>query len=312
MIANQTTHLLRHLEFSRLVFCCEFQEAYTLSLEAFLRLRRNLMHAASLLGEGEGGVKLLFKPAPPSDPVARRRVQKPAPPFAVIPPPTLPLKLDAGDTLELRVVFVGAGIQLAPMWASVLQALGKAGFHRGEGVFELEAVKSIDASGAQGTIWLAGTPLEELTPVIQDAGWYLESCSLAPNGVILEFLTPARLLSRGRPLFRADFSSLFPFILRRVTSMAYAHGGLDLLRDPAPVVEGASGLECGRNTLEWSDWRSLEGDAGSHDLGGLTGRVEVAGAALSDIFWILQLAQLLNLGRGAPYGAGHFRLIPLP
>ena len=63
-------------------------------------------------------------------------------------------------------------------------------------------------------------PLGEIAPPVNDLRWWLETFAEV-DSIVLEFVTPARLLSHGRPLFRIDFARLFPYILRRVSSVFY-------------------------------------------------------------------------------------------
>jgi hypothetical protein len=295
---------LRGAEFVRVRFFLEFQEFCHFGLETILRLRRDLHKTGrDLLGSGEQFSRL-FEPPLPVDPVAVRRHQRPGPPFVLHPPDRLPEVFGPGDVLVLPVLFLGDGSQQLPAFIRVMCALGAAGVHRGEGRFELTAVEAEEVSGVFRPIWRSGMSPERLAVPIQDATWWLENTVPRPP-VILEFLTPARLLADGRPLFRAPFSRLFPFFLRRVTSMLYAHCGIEVVDDPAPLLEAAAGVTESGNRLIWKDWRVLEGEGGRVDLGGLSGSIRLDGEGLGNILWVLQLGSLFNLGRGAAYGSGH-------
>jgi hypothetical protein len=214
---------------------------------------------------------------------------------------------DAGDRLEITVSFWGRGGQLVGDFARVLQALGKIGFHRGQGAFELTAIEAEDASGNRLSIWQEGKGMQLLTPPINEVGWWLNRVE-EPAAVLLEFLTPARLLSQGRPLFKLDFRRLFPFVLRRVTSMLYAHCGREVVDDPRHLLAAADGVHEVQNALCWQDWRTLEGGGIAQDLGGIIGSVRLEGETLQSVFGILLVGSLMNVGKGAAFGAGGFRL----
>ncbi len=306
---------LTRLEFCRVEFALEFQDAFTLTREKALRLRRDLLQAArdlaELTGEGEGGWRELFDPGLPADSLLQRRHQRPGPGFVLSPPCEPETSLEAGDVFLLRALFLGRSVSRLGFFARVLSLLGERGFHRGEGPFELAGIEGEDGSGRRSPLWLPGDDLEEIAPPLLDAAWLLAGRRGEGGGRCLRFLTPARVLSRGRPLFRPTFRDLFPFILRRVTGLCAAHCQVELLGDPAPLLAAAAAVETAGGKLAWEDWRTLEGDGGETELGGVAGSLALRGEALEEIAWVLELGVLLQVGRGAAYGAGCYVLEPL-
>ncbi|MBE0597731.1 MAG: CRISPR system precrRNA processing endoribonuclease RAMP protein Cas6 [Desulfuromonadales bacterium] len=298
---------LRGVEFSRLNFLLELQEPYLARSEALLRLRRELRQAGRQLLAPDRFAPL-FDPPPPTDPVARRQVQLPGPPFVLQWPDRLPQRLEAGDVLEVAATFWGEGRQRLGDFAQVMQALGPRGVHQGEGRFELIGIEAADGSGARRPLWGAGAKLGGLAPPSLEAGWYLETNLPVSDCLRLEFCQPARLLSAGRPLFRASFARLFPFILRRVTSMLQAHCGIDAGGEAPWLLARAATVQASDNHLHWQDWRCLAREEENQELGGLTGSLWLRGEALGDLFWLLALGALMNLGKGASFGAGHYLL----
>jgi hypothetical protein len=214
--------------------------------------------------------------------------------------------LAAGEQVEVPVILLGRGAYLLRELCRVWQALGARGLHRGEGRFELVAVEAEDLAGNRAPIW-GGERSAPLPLVLTRADWWLDGPPQAAE-VSLSFSTPARLLSNGRPLFRPTFETLFPFVLRRVTSMVHAHCDVELIADPAPLLAAARQVVVVDNGLRWRDWRSLEGEESRQDLGGVMGRLVVSGEGLPEILWVLQFGSLLNLGKGAAFGAGHLTL----
>mgnify|MGYP000327047713 CR=1 FL=1 len=81
----------------------------------FLGLGRTLRATGRQLFDVEDSISgqqwgNLFQPALSDDPVARQRFQKPAPPFVITMPIDDTTSFDAGDRLELEVLFIGTGI----------------------------------------------------------------------------------------------------------------------------------------------------------------------------------------------------------
>ena len=120
-------------------------------------------------------------------------------------------------------------------------------------------------------------------------------------------MTPTRLMVDGKPLRKPHFRQVFPFMLRRVTSMLYAHCGVELLDDASVLLEQVRQLDLVETNLHWHDWRSLAGRPGLI-IGGFVGDMVLQGQALEEVYWVLAVASLLGIGKAATYGAGQFVL----
>jgi hypothetical protein len=306
---------LRGVDFALIHFQLEFQETYGISREVLMSLRRDLLQAARLIlprnafsTDAVDRFSALFDPPLPVDPVALRRHQRPSAPFAILPEADLAGEHEAGDLIHLKVAFWGGGIRSLGDFARTLRALGRIGLHRGEGQFELAAIVAEDVAGNRSRIWREGEDLGDLAPPLCNARWWLESDTIDGDAVDLEFVTPARLLSRRKPLFRPTFDKLFPFVLRRVTAMMHAHCGLEFSMEPHSLLAAAARVETRVNRLCWKDWKTLAGEESIQDLGGVCGRIRLEGDALAEVYWALSLGTLLNVGKNASFGAGHYRL----
>ncbi len=305
---------ISHLEFVNARFVFEFQESFDLDLERMLRLRRDLRTAArQSLNDADDGLSAfadLFEPPLATDPMALKKFQRPGPAFVLQPDPRQCRLLDCGDHMDLQVVFWGKGMMRLSHFARVLRELGHKGLHNGEGLFELTEIFAENAAGEEVEIWSFGQPLDILTPPLIPLSWWLDRKIGDDRSLLLEFVTPARLISHGKPLFKPDFVRLFPFILRRVSSMIHAQFGIEIIDDPRRYKE----LSCTQiheinNSLVWHDWRALESSSAYQDLGGVSGTLEIAGKGLKDISWLLRVGALMNLGKGASFGAGFYRIL---
>ena len=308
---------LEEVEFLRLYFHLEVRADFELPELGLLQLRRELLAALKVLQrerdpEAVAEIRSVFFPDLPDDPVLVRRLQKPAPPLVLAPAIDVAGRLQAGGRILLPVLLFGAAIHHLEDFIDLFEQVGQQGLYKGEGYFFVEAVECEDASGVRSILRDATEPRRELTPPVSDLAWWLERLRLLGSGCRIELLSPLRLLSRGKPLFKADFAALFPFILRRVSSMLAHCGPVDLGDDAGYFLTQAGRLSTVANRLQWKDWRRLKRSDGNLDLGGLMGYLEIAGDELADIAWLLRLASLFNIGKGAAYGAGQFRLIDLP
>lgn len=300
------------LEYIRLVFHLEFQDDFTLTLPVLLQLRRELVKISQHLREVTSDdfaqrLDQLLIPQVPSDPVIRRYLAKTPPPFILQLPDPVTIELEAGDVLKLPILFWGEGRQLAPVFAMLLQALGSVGLSCGRGEFAMIKVTSCNLDDDETLVW------GENERDWDEPEWSLLSVESLPGHpfdreVQLKFLAPARVMKKGRPLFRPSFAELFPYILRRVTGMCSAWSGAEVLGDPKLFLEQLSVCHQDQR-LYWEDWRELHGETLIQPLGGIVGSLRIPPECLEVVGPVLQVGQLLNLGQGAAFGGGAWQLL---
>ncbi len=250
--------------------------------------------------------KALFQPALSDDPVARRKFQKPAPAFIITMPIMQQEVFEAGDRLELEVLFIGTGIPLICDFLRSLIHVGHLGLVVGEGLFEITEVYSKASDHSEGLAWRQAEPLESLTCSVQSLDWLLQNERIT-NNVVVKYITPTRLMVNGKPLRKPRFSQVFPFMLRRVTSMLYAHSGVEVLDDPTHLFELVNNLHEVESRLYWHDWRSLAGRQGLV-VGGFMGEMTLDGQALEEVYWLFAVASLFGIGKAATSGAGRISI----
>lgn len=300
---------LGRAEYVQLVFHLEAREYFDLPPLGLLRLRREFRQALNSLsdsGRDQLVQQLLpvFDPPLPEDLKLRQLVQRPAPPLVLRPDPDRCGLVQPGEQLSLPVLFLGRGIAAIEAFALLLQEVGKKGLVNGQGVCDLVAIDVEDASGHASCLWSGDNFAGHLVPVVNDLGWWLTRQSHDWEQLQLTFQTPARLIHGGKPLFRSKFTDLFPFVLRRVTSMLAAHCHLETVVDAPTLIAAAARVEELDNQLHWQDWRTLDTSGGGVDLGGLKGTLHLTGSDLAELVWLLHLGGLLQIGKGAAYGAG--------
>lgn len=274
-------------------------EALVLPEWALLRLRRELLAVAKSFPQR--GYSWLLRPPLPDDPQLLRQVQQPSPGFILNIDQTQARTFVESEQLVLTVCFVGLAITQASLFSQLLVDLGPIGLYCHRGRYVLEQIDCATARGQFMPIWQGG-PLR-LTPRIFVLSELLDEPP--PSMVHFEFCTPARLLKQGKPLFRATFAEIFPFILRRVTSLLAVWGQVEHLFEPGELQRCASRLSCCNNRLAWHDWRPL----GPHEeAGGLRGSLDLHGDGLDQLWPVLRLGELFGLGKSAAFGAGRYAL----
>lgn len=302
---------LQHVDVAKLsivldfVSPCQVQPADFLELGRALRLAgRQFADDADIFALRKS--KALFQPALSEDPVAQRKFQKPSPAFVV----TLPIEektfFDVGDHLGLEVLFIGTGITLIREFMRSLIHLGHLGLIVGEGCFEVTEVLSQASDGSYNLAWRQNQPISALTSSVHPLSWLFQDQQIV-TPLTVKFMTPTRLLANSKPLRNPLFEQVFPFLLRRVTSMLYAHAGVEVFDDPTDLLARARQLCCVSTELRWCDWRPLPGRQGLV-VGGFVGKMVLEGQELEEIYWVLAAASLFGIGKGATYGAGRFIL----
>ncbi len=303
---------LERFEFVRLYLHLEIRDCFDLQPWALLQLRRELLQALHVLDRRDAGaakaLRSVLLPELSADPVLVRQVQKPAPALVLAPNPADHGLLEAQQQIVLPLLLCGPAIRQLAAVIELFQCLGELGLHKGGGRFLLEGLECEDPSGVRSMLWTHGRVKTDPSPPICDLAWWLERQADRGDGCLFQVISPLRLMHRGRPLFSADFSRLFPFLLRRVSAMLAYYGGIDLSGEAGYFLSLAGRVATLANSLHWRDWRSLQGARGGQPLGGLTGSFELAGPELREIGWLLRLGTLFNLGKGAAFGAGQYRL----
>lgn len=288
-------------------FDLELLTSCTLQIENQLGLRRSLHQAASVLPVPRRIA--LFEPPLSSDPMALRRFQKPSPPFVIRSVQLLAGDHQEGDHLQLEVLFLGSGTLAIGDFIAVLQNFGTCGLVAGGGFFELLGAQEQGADGKWRSLWRAGHATAEFSPELVRLDQWLDRNLPGALPLQLELLTPARLLAGGRVLRRPRFDQLFPFMLRRVTSMLHAHCDIEPIDEPAMLLETSRQIDSEWLECRWIDWRELGGEGTAASVGGLVGRQRLDGPGLDELLWVVTLAAAFGIGKGAAYGAGGLRLL---
>ncbi|PKN12212.1 MAG: hypothetical protein CVU69_08450 [Deltaproteobacteria bacterium HGW-Deltaproteobacteria-4] len=296
---------LQDIEFAAISFHYQLETPRVLPLFPELLLRSPLHQIGMELLDPDP-FERLFTPALPDDPTALRRYQRPAPSFAFQPHPNI-LTPTATEQGGISCHLFGDGIILLDDLITTMKGVQPFAFNNRQQHGCLTSVSAADASGQEVTIWQKGmTKCADPPRII--AAWRFDP--LPPSTEwCLEIITPARLLVKKKPLFRPAFRHLLPFILRRVTALCYFYNHIEIT-EAAELLTMNAGIEEEVSELRWIDWRSHSGDGILTELGGVSGRLWLKGQLPDDLIALLRLGSLMNIGKGAAYGAGAYRFIP--
>lgn len=301
---------LQQVEYTKLYFYLESDTYFDLPQSGLLQLRRELMQALKSLSDATvtAQLKQLLQPELSPDPVVLRQVQKPAPALVISPDVLQYGLIEPKQRLVLPVLFIGSGVRSVIPFVLLLLHLEKQGLYHGNGTFHLAGIEGEDGSGTKSHLWSAGESLAHLITPVSNLAWWLERQRPLTESVIFEAVSPIRILHKGKPLFKAHFSGIFPHILRRVSALTAAHAGVEVIDDPGYFLDLTAQVNSVGKPLRWDDWRTLKSASGGHRLGGLMGTLALSGSGLAELWWLLDLGRLFNIGKGAAYGAGQYRI----
>lgn len=233
------------------------------------------------------------------DPAAVKRHQKPSLPF-VFHPPVLTPPPNEGREVEIGLTLAGSAINHVKDYLDAATILfGPENLDR-RLICGLVKAESVTCSGYRNEIMgISGKPALDAISTIS-ARDLAETATLDPNRIRLRIMTPMRLLQEGKPLRDFTFPSFVRPLMRRISSLAYYYYGNRLEFDYKWLSSACMSVSLAENDFHWSDW---DGER----FGGLIGS-GVCKGTLADFHTLLLLGEHFNVGKGAPFGLGEYRL----
>ena len=222
------------------------------------------------------------------DPDAVKRHQKPPLPFVFRFPELLPLP-NGGASFECSLTLFGSAVQhLVTFLAAVKLFI--------EGIqASLIKVEAECPGGAREAIAAGINPALPLLSALDPTG----PGPLLPDRVTVRFITPLKLTHEGRLLRRCSFSDLARVLMRRVSSLAYYYGGTELPLDYRWLSLASRSIRALDSDCRLESW--------SGRPAGLVGSTSFTGD-LEPFHLLLQLGSATQLGKGASFGFGAYRL----
>ena len=224
------------------------------------------------------------------DPEAVRRHQKPPLPF-VFRFPVLPPPPNRGCVIECSLTLIGSSIQDAGCFIAATGLLLK-----GWQAVRVQVAAECPGGG-RSPVADGEHPALPILSALDPA----DCGPLPPDRVTIQLLTPLKLLHEGRLLKNLTFSAFARSLMRRVSSLAYYYEGAE-----APLDYRWLSLCSEKVTTVASDCRLVSW--GGHPAG-LVGTASFHGD-LEPFQLLLQLGLATQLGKGASFGFGSYRLQP--
>jgi len=257
----------------------------------------------------------LFEPSPPPDTEVLSAQSDIPLPFVLEPPLDSRTHYAPGETLEFGLTLFGRGMGYLPYFVLVFRELGGRGLGRDQGKYRLETVTAVQPAdgptGAQRTAVVYSAKDE----MVRDQDLAFRWSDLAahaerlPAGRIsVEFLTPTQLKHDGRFHEQPEFHVLVRALLRRVSSLAYFHGGQRWETDYRGWIERAQAVRTVAAHTTWLEaWRYSTRQKQRTNLGGAVGQMTYEGD-LAPFRALLALGEWVHVGKACVFGNGQMRL----
>ncbi len=238
-----------------------------------------------------------------SDPSAVKRYQKPPYPF-MFDFPLLPQAPNRGAILELGLTLTGSAINHFQHYLAALLHLTSLNGENKPAFAAVLKVESCDYVGGRGLVMGRDGEVYPDSLFLFSADELQKSCGLLPDKVTISIETPLRLMQDGRPLREFSFSPFIRSLFRRISSLAYYYGGVEMGLDYKWLASRSTAVESLRADFRWVDWDRRPGGG---RLSGIVGE-GVFGGDLVDFYPFLLLGQYFHLGKGASFGMGKYRV----
>lgn len=212
----------------------------------------------------------------------------------------------AGDRIHVTMVLVGKAIKLFPYIMSAAEKMGHSGFGSNHTRFCLVELRDSFVHDEARPIWRGGKLHEE--PSVLQASQLVQP-EYAPKVIELECLTPMRIFEKKKMLQQLTFRSFARSLLSRFTSLQYFHCGTQVELDFKGILAEAEQVNITQHKLH-SECLNRQSNRQNRKipLDGLLGTITWQGSALS-LFWpLVQIGQILHIGKGTAMGLGQYRI----
>lgn len=225
-------------------------------------------------------------------------------PFVLEPPLTSKTEYSPEEEIVFDLVLLGRGIDYLPYFIFVFEELGRKGIGRSRGKYELIRVESeegerIYQSGKFSTAY----QIKSLQGMINETEPE-KNC----RKVTINFLTPTRIVLKGRLTRELNFQLFLTNLLRRISWLSQFHNDKELEFDYKYLISQAERIKTEAKDFQWYDWERYSSRQNLRmKLGGFVGRILYEGD-LKEFLPFLKLGEYLHLGKGTSFGLGKYKI----
>jgi hypothetical protein len=253
----------------------------------------------------------VFEPLMPEGKIPHTEGLQTAPrPYVIyVPNEPQPRWAEPDQPVTFMLTLVGKWIEYLPYFIAAFKFVGRLGLGRNRARFYLNKISVIKPDG-NAQLAYDGRAEKSFT------GWkptYFADLSDQPTSepLRIKFQTPVRLKRDGQLIDEITPRLLFLHLLRRLGQLAVLHCGADPLPEQefTGVLAAAKNIEMPAANLHWEEWpRFSSRQQARMKLGGMVGEVSLRGPQLPVLMPLLQLAEVLHVGKATTFGLGKVRL----
>lgn len=245
-------------------------------------------------------------------------------PFIFEPPvPPLTNNLAEDEVMKLGVqrdgqisfglTIIGEAVEKLPYFVYALELLARNGIGAERSPFALESIWAKDLEGNVFRVYQPGTnyiePHQEFQYSSKD---FVENRSKSFNSknkrLRLKFLTPLRIMRKGKLLTRLTFADIFKQASLRIKHLTDIYGK-PLEYDYLKLMEKASGVEISNQNIwryDYQRWTNRQKK--KLRLDGMLGEIEFENEDFEEFMPFLILGEFLHIGSSSSFGLGKFEM----
>lgn len=219
----------------------------------------------------------------------------------------------AGETLSFRIVLFGMATYLLPIVILGLQQFAELGLGAAKKPFAVKRIFGVNPlTSGKKPLYIHPDSYFDNDMVFKGADLLKEipfdMSSFALKKIELEFLTPTRIMEKGKLITRPSMDSIARAAMRRLSSLMRLYCDIELVADFKDLVASAKETELIKDELKWVELKRYSNRRKKHlFISGFTGWAKYSGK-LNELFPYLYLAQFSHLGKGTVYGLGAYSL----
>lgn len=245
------------------------------------------------------------------DPAAQRGKDVPRP-FSIRPPSDALSNYPRGCRVQFGVSLFGAqALSLLPYIMLAVPHMGEMGIGSTRGRFALRAVEGVNLLTDGYEILMQPTYRAVRQPRLWVDAAQIETASQrrSPQWLTVRFITPTRLMDKGEPAKRPDFSILLARTLERVDALQIEYGDATAVSPHEALMAAAKGIRLAQDNTQWQEIFSHSARAQSYSpISGITGEATYEGDLGQFLPWLLW-GQCVQVGKNAVKGNGIVQIV---
>lgn len=220
-----------------------------------------------------------------------------------------------GNEFSFGMSLIGEAQNLLPYLARAVQKMGSTGVGRGRGCFKLVGIDEYNPLLDTERVLLEENIVKKPTLQVTASTIEQTACGLSSSSVVLDFISPIRLISNGNLVKTPDPVVFVQRLIERCERIA-KHYAEDARSDDTDwqavfteLTLVAEQLMIGADYTMWQEgWSGSKRQQRWLPIGGIVGRVRWDGNVEPLLPWLLW-GQSLHVGKNAIKGNGWYRIV---